>query len=202
MNDIINKFLLAGDKFMPEMRLRQPGFTYSACGPFTKSKERIQKFKQTEDSRSIYKNELHKACFQHDMSYGDFKDLKKRTTVDTVLRDKAFDITKSPKYDGCQRGLASMVYKLFDKKFKGSGVTLANKSAIKYIPQNEQLAEELHKPIIRKFKKRKVYAAFKDNIWAADVADMQLINKFNKEFKFLCVLLIFIANMLCCSFKR
>ena len=151
MNDIINKFLLAGDKFMPEMHLRQPGFTCSACGLFTKNKERIQKFKQTGDSRYIYRNELDKACFQHDMAYGDFKDLKRRTAVDNVLRDKAFNIVKNPKYDGYQRGLASMVYKFFDKKTKGSGVTLANKSAIKSIPQNEQLAEELHKPIITKF---------------------------------------------------
>ena len=74
MNDIINKFLLAGDEFMPEMHLRRPGFTYRACGPFTKSKERIQKFKQTGDSRYIYKNELDKACFQHGMAYGNFKD--------------------------------------------------------------------------------------------------------------------------------
>ena len=75
MNDIIKKFLLAGDKFMPEMHLKEPGFTYSACGPFTKNKERIQKFKQTGDSRYIYKNELGKACFQHDTGYVDFKDL-------------------------------------------------------------------------------------------------------------------------------
>ena len=80
MNDIINKFLLAGDKFMPEMHLRQPGFTYSACGPFTKDKERIQKFKQIGGSRYIYKNELDKAFFQHDMAYGDFKDLKKENS--------------------------------------------------------------------------------------------------------------------------
>ena len=78
-----------------------------------------------------------------------------------------------------------MVYKFFDKKPKGSDVTLAKKTAIKSIPQNEQLAEELHKPIIRKFKKRKVYSAFKDNIWASDLADMQLISKFDKGFKFL-----------------
>ena len=77
MNDIINKFLLVGDKFMPEMHLRQPGFSYSACGPFTKTKKRIQKFKQTGDSRYVYKNELDKACFQHDKAYGDFKDLEK-----------------------------------------------------------------------------------------------------------------------------
>ena len=85
MNDKINKFLLAGDKFMPELHLRQPRFTHSACGPFTKNKERIKKFKQTGDSRYIYKKELDKACFQHDMAYGDFKDLAKRTAADKVL---------------------------------------------------------------------------------------------------------------------
>ena len=69
MNEIINKFLLAGDKFKPEMHLRQPGFTYSACGTFTKNKERIQKFTETKDSRYIYQNELNKACFQHGMAY-------------------------------------------------------------------------------------------------------------------------------------
>ena len=116
MNDIINNLFLAGDKFMPEMHLRQPGFTYSACGPFTKNKKRIQKFKQTRDSRHIYKNELVKACFQHDMAYGDFKNLKKRTAADKVLRDKAFNIIKNLKYNGYQRGLASVVYKSFDKK--------------------------------------------------------------------------------------
>ena len=123
MNDIINKFLLAGDKFMSEMHLRQPGFTYSACGPFTKNKERMQKFKQTGNSRYIYRNDLDKACFQHDMAYGDFKDLKKRTTADKVLRDKAFNIAKDPKYDGYQRGLSSMVYKFLIKRLKG-GVSL------------------------------------------------------------------------------
>ena len=99
MNDIIDKFLLAGDKFMPEMHLRQPGFTYSACGPFTKNK-RLQKFKQTGNSRYNYKYELDKACLQHDMAYGDFKDLAKRTVADKVLRDKAFNIAKDRKYDG------------------------------------------------------------------------------------------------------
>ena len=122
------------------------------------------------------------------MAYGDFKDLKRRTAADNVLRDKAFNIAKNPTYDGYQRGLAAMIYKFFDKKTKGSGVTLANKS----IPQNEQLAEELHKPIIRKFKKGEVYSAFKDNIWAADLADMQLISKLNKGFRFLlCVIDIY-----------
>ena len=79
MNEIINKFLVVGDKFMPEMHLRQPGFTYSACGPFTKYKERIENFKQTGNKDFIYKNELDKACFQHDMAYGKSKDLVKRT---------------------------------------------------------------------------------------------------------------------------
>ena len=93
MNEIINKFLLTGDKFMPEMHLRQPGFTDNACGPFTKNKERIQRLKETGDTSYIYKNELDKACFQHDMAYEDFKDLGKRTVEDKVLRDKAFKIT-------------------------------------------------------------------------------------------------------------
>ena len=139
MNEIVNKFLLAGDRFMPEMHLRQQELTYSACSPFTKNKERIQKFKETGDTSCIYKNELDKACFQHDMAYGYFKDLKRRTFSDKVLRDKAFNIAKNPRYDGYQRGLASMVYKFVDKKSEGSGI-VNNK-------ENIQLTEELHKPI-------------------------------------------------------
>ena len=111
MNKIINKFLLAGDKFIPEMHLRQPGFTYSACGPFTKNKERIENFMKTGNTDFIYKNELDRACFQHDMAYGKTKDLEKRTQSDKVLRDKAFKIAKNPKYDDYQRGLTSMIYK-------------------------------------------------------------------------------------------
>ena len=122
MNEIVNKLLLAGDKFMPEMHLKQPGFTYSACGTFTKNNERIQKFKDTGNTSYIYKNELDKACFQHDMAYGDFKDFKRRTASDKILRDKAFNIVKNPKYDGYQRGLSSMVYKSFDKKSASSGL--------------------------------------------------------------------------------
>ena len=79
MNEIVNKFLLAGDKFMPEMHLKQPGFTYSACSPFARNKERIEKFMQTRNKDFIYKNELDKACFQHDMAYGKSKVLAKRT---------------------------------------------------------------------------------------------------------------------------
>ena len=146
MNEIINKFLLPGDKFMPEMHLKQPEFTYSACGPFVKNKERIQKFKETEDTNYIHKNELDKACFEYDMAYGDSKDSARRTASDKILRDKAFNIARNPKYDGYQRGLASMVYKFFGKKSAGSGV---NKHANNEHPLD--LAEELHKPIFKKF---------------------------------------------------
>ena len=132
-------------------------------------------------------NELDKACFIHDAAYSDSKDLTKRTIADKILKNKAFDIAKDPKYDGYQRGLASMVYKFFDSKVSGSGAKL--------IPENEQLANELHKPIIRKFKKRKVYSTFKDNIWGVDLADMQLLSNTIKELDFYYVLLIFLVNM-------
>ena len=121
MNEIVNKFLLAGEIFMSEMHLKQPGFTYSACGPFPKNKERIQKLKEKGDARYIYKNELDKACIQHDMAYGDFKDLQRRTASDKVLRNKAFNIAKNPKYGGYQRGLTSIFCKFFNKRSKGSG---------------------------------------------------------------------------------
>ena len=188
MNEIVNKFLLAGDRFMAEMHLKQPGFTYSACGTFTKNKERVQNFKETGDTSYIYKNELNNACFQHDMAYGDFKDIKRRTASDKILRDKASNIAENLKYDGYQRGLASMVYKLFDKKSTDGGIVNDdnnNNNNNNDTKQNLQLAEGLHKPIIGKFKKRKVYSGFKDNIWGVDLADMQLISKFNKGFRFL-----------------
>ena len=140
----MNRFFMAGDKFMPEMHLKQPGFTYSACGPFTKNKQRIQKFMQIGDTNYIYRNKLDKACFQHDMAYGNFKDLKRRTQSDKVLKDKAFAIASNPKYDGYLRGLASMVYKYYDKESKGTGIK-------NEIEKNQQLANELHKSIIRKF---------------------------------------------------
>ena len=111
------------------------------------------------------------------MAYGDFKDLARRTASDKVLRDKAFKIASDPKYDGYQRGLASMVYKFFDKKSSGSGITA--------IKPNYQLANELHKRIIRKFKKRKVYSSFKENIWGIDLADMQSLSKCNRGIKYL-----------------
>ena len=128
------------------------------------------------------------------MPYGDFKDLTRRTACDKILRDKAFNIVKTPKCDGYERGLASMVYKFFDEKTSGGAATLASKSAIENENMsNKELAEELQKPIIRKFKKRKVDSSFIDNVWSADLADMQLISKFNRGICFLlCVVDIFI----------
>ena len=164
MNNIIHKFLLAGDKFMPEMHLRQPQFVYSACGPFTRHKEIIKKFKQTGDTRYIYRNELDKACFQHDSAYADHKYLINRAKADKVLKDKAYNIASNLIYDGYQRGLVSMVYKFFDKKSTGTGT--AEPSSLERIVKDSSLmlADELHKPVIKKFNKRKVYSQFKDNI--------------------------------------
>ena len=195
MNNVINKFLLGGDKFMSEMHLRQPRFVYSACGPFTRHKERIKEFKRTGDTRYIYRNELDKACFQHDSAYADHKDLIKRTEADKFLRDKAYDIASNPKYDGYQRGLASMVYKFLDKKSTAESSFLERTgSGFKKLknttkPSSSILADELHKPIIRKFNKRNVYSQFKDNIWGVDLADMQSLSRKNKDIKYLlCVI--------------
>ena len=158
--------MLAGDKFMPEMHLKQPQFVYSACGPFTRHKERIKKFKQIDDTRYIYRNELDKACFQQDSACTDNKDLINRTRAEKVLRDKTYDIASNPEYDGYQRGLASMVYKFFDKKSMRDGFVR-------------------DKPVIKKFNKRKVYLQFKDNIWEVDLADMKSLSKQNKGIKYL-----------------
>ena len=116
---------------------------------------------QTGYTNFVYKNELDKACFQHDMAYRRLKDLGKRTQSDKNFRDKAFKIASDPKYDVYQRGLASTVYKFFDKNSSGSDIA-----------KNYPLANELHNPIIRKFKKRKVYSSFTDNIWGVDLADI------------------------------
>ena len=117
------------------------------------------------------------------MVYSKSKDLSKRTQSDKVLRDKAFKIANDPKYNDCQRGLASMVYKFFDKKSSGSGI--ANEP-------NYQLADELHKPIIQKLKKTKVYSSFRDNTWGVDLADMPLLTKYNKGNKYLlCAIYLF-----------
>ena len=112
---------------MPEMNLKQPGFTYIACGPFTKNKERLKNLKKQKIQAIFTKINLIRLCFQHDMAYGDFKDMKRRTACDKIVRDRAFNIAKNPKYDESQRGLASMVYKFFDKKFASlTGTGIAN----------------------------------------------------------------------------
>ena len=127
---------------MPEMHLKQTGFTYSACGPFTKYCKRIQKFKEAGNLKYIYRNEVGKACFAHDAAYSDSKDLAKEATWDKILTDRAYEIARNHKYHGYQRALASMIYKIFDEK-TGSEVSV-----------NEELAEELHKPVIKKIKRR------------------------------------------------
>ena len=172
--------MLADDKFKPKIHLRQPRFVYSACGPFTRHRERIKEFKRTGDTRYIYRNELDKACFQHDSAYVDHKDLINRTEADKVLRDKVFDIASNPEYDGYQRGLGSMVYKFFDKKSTGNGI---KKDMTKL--SSSILANELHKPVIKKCNKRKVYLQFKDNIWGVDLADMQSLSRKNEGIKYL-----------------
>ena len=182
MNEIVNKYLLVGDKFKPKLHLKQPGFTYSARGQFTRNKERIEKFIQTGNTDFIYRNELDKACFHHDMDHDKSKDWAKRTQSGNVLRDKAFKFASDPKHDGHPRGLASMVYKFFDKRSdsldKSSRCGIANEP-------NYQLASEVHRRIIKKFKRWNVYSSFRDNIWGVDLADMQSLSKYNKGNKYL-----------------
>ena len=170
MNNIINKFLLAGDKFMPEMHLRQPQFVYSACGTFTRYKERIKEFKRTGDTHLLYRNELDKACFIHDAAYAKYKDVENRLISDQKLRSGVHDIASNPKYDGYQRDLASMVYKFFDSKVtpldkktmsgKGNAKPTAEPSALartslERTGNNKILEEELHKPVIKNLTKEK-----------------------------------------------
>ena len=118
MNKVINKVTVNWRKFMPELHLQQSGFTYSACGPFSRHRERIQEFRETGNLKHLYRNELDNAYFA------------KRTILDKILKDRAYEIARNRKYVGYQGALASMVYKFFDKK-TGSGVSV-----------NEQLAEE------------------------------------------------------------
>ena len=116
MNKIINKVLLTGDKFMPELHLKHPGFTYSACGPLIKHCKRIQGFRETGNLKHLYGNELDKACFAHDAAYSYGKDLAKRTISDKILKDRAYEIARNCNYDGYQKALASLVYKFLNKK--------------------------------------------------------------------------------------
>ena len=195
LNNLINKCLLADDKFMPEMHLRQPHFVYSACGSFTRHKERIKEFKRKGDTRLLYRNELDKACFKHDAAYAKYKDVENRLISDQKLRNSACDIAGNPKYDGYQRGLASMVYKFFDSKVapldkktmscKGNAKHTAKPSALERTGNNKILTKKLDKPVIKKFNKRKVYSQFRDNIWGVDLADPQSLSKKNKGIKYL-----------------
>ena len=135
--------------------------------------------------RYIYRNELDKACFQHDSAYAYHKDLINRTKSDNVY--KAYNIASNPEYDGYQRGLGSMVYTFFDKKSMGSGFKkLKNTTKSSSLERSYSiLADELHKPVIKKFEKREVYSQFKDNIWGVDLADMQSLSRKNKGIKYL-----------------
>ena len=162
---------------MPEFHLRQSGFTYSYCGLFTKHRERIQKFRETGNLTHLYRNELDKVFFAHNAAYSDNKELVKRTISDKILRDRAYETARNHNYGRYQRALASIVYRFFHKK-TGSGISV-----------NEQLPEELHKPVIKRFQRRKAYARFKDNIWAADLAVMESLSSKNKNVKYLlCVI--------------
>ena len=179
--DIINKLLLIGDKFMSEMHLWDPKVRkYSACEPFIRHKQRITDFMNDGKLSHILKNKLDVACFQHDSAYAKYKDRLNRKKSYVVLKNKALEIAVNPKINGYQRGLASMVYKFFDNRAKGYGLN------------NEIFAEELHKPIIKNFKRRKVYSSFKDSIWGIDLGNMSLISRFNNGIKYLlCVIDLF-----------
>ena len=133
----------------------------------------IQKFRETCNLKHSYRNELEKTCFAHDAAYSESKDLARRTTSDKILKDRAYETAKGCGYGGYQRALAGMVYKFFDKK------TRSGRSV------NEQLVEELHKPVTKKFKRRKVYMRFKDNIWIANLAEMESLSSNNKNIKYL-----------------
>ena len=142
MNRVINKFLLTGDKLLPELHSKEPGVTYNACGRFTKHLERIQKFRKTGNLKHLYRNELDKACFPNDPAYSDSKDLAKRTISDKILKHRAFEIARNCGYDGYQEALACMVFKFFDKK-RGLGISV-----------NEQV-KELSKPVTKKIQRKK-----------------------------------------------
>ena len=176
MNEIINKFLLAGDKSMPEMHLKQPGFTYSALGSFTKNKERIEKFMQTRNTDFIYRNELDKACFDHDMAYGKVKNLVTKTQSDKVLREKAFKIASDTKYDGYQRGLASMVYKFFYKK--SSRNAIINEA-------NYQLEMNSINELSENVRKEKYINHLETIFEGVDLADMQSFSRYYKGIRYL-----------------
>ena len=181
MNKIINKFLLTVDTFMPELHLKQPGFTYSACGPLAKHRERIKKFKESGNLKHLYGNELGKSYFAHDAAYSESKDLAKRTIAGTISKNRSYEIARNHGHDVYQMVLAKLVYKFFDKKTRSGGIATSKAG----VSVNQQIAEDLHKPEAKKIKKRKVYARFKDNIWAADLAEMESLSSKNKNVNYL-----------------
>ena len=145
LNEIVKKFLLAGDQFRPEMHLKQPGFTYSPCELFTKKKKEFKNLKKQKIQNIFDELELNKACVQHDMAYGDFKNIGRRTASDKCLRDKAFNIAKDPKYNGYQRCLASRVSKFFDKKSASIQINLLRSVVLLHLQINLLLIMELNK---------------------------------------------------------
>ena len=213
MNNVINKFLLAGNKFMPEMHLKQPRFVYSACGPFTRYKERIKEFKLTGDTRYIYRNELDKACFQHDSAYADHKDLINRAGdtryiyrneldkacfqhdsayadhKDLINRAEADKVLRDKAYDIASNpkydGYQRSLASMVYKFFDKKSTGSGFKKLKNRARNSSILTDERNKPIIRKFDKRKVYSQFKDNIWGVDLADMQSLSRKNKGIKYL-----------------
>ena len=179
MNEIVNNILLVGDKFVPEMHLKQPGFANSACGPFTRNKERIDFF---------LKKWAWQSFFSIWCGLWQIKDLAKRAYSGKVVRDKAFKIVSDLKYDGYQRGLVWMVYKFFDRSSSGSSVDAE---------PNYQPTNELHRQNVRKFKRRKIYSSVRENILGVDLADMQsLSKKTRKESSIYCVQFICLVSML------
>ena len=198
MNEIRYKHLLAGAKFTLKMHWRQPKSPDSACRLLlTKNKEITQKFKETGGSRCIYQNELDKACFQHVMAYRDCMDFPRGRPFDNLFLDKAFDIAKISKYDMNKNILydyfvniiwifkkwiskKSYFNKFFDKN--SSSVNTSDGGIKNENMSHQELAEELllHKPTIKKFEKRKVHSSFINNIWVADLSNMQIISIFNK----------------------
>ena len=175
---------------MPECHLRQPGSTYSACRPFRKHRERIKKSRESGNLKDLYRTKLDKACFAHDAAYSESKDLAQRTISGKVLKDRACEIPRNPNYDGHQRALASIVYKFSDKK-TGLGASV-----------NEDLAEKLQKPVVKKIEIRKAYPRFKDHIWVADLGEMGSLSSPNRCVKYLlCVIDVFTKYVWTKSFK-
>ena len=179
MKKIVNKILLARHKFMPERDLWQPGFTCSACEPFTKNKERIQKCKEIGDSLYIYPNKLDKASFQNDMAYGDFKDLTRKTASQNILHDTAFNMMY----------INAVLHQWFiNFLIKKLLVNIEN-----YNISNKTLTGNYTNQLLESFRKKtKVHLSFTTNIWNDDLVTMQLISKLNIGFRFpLCIIYIF-----------